>query len=286
MNVLSLFDGMSCGQIALNKLGFEIDNYYASEIDKHAMKVTMDNFPNTIQLGDILDLDTSVLPKIDLVIGGSPCQSFSSAGKGEGFDGKSGLFWEYVRVLKEVNPKYFLLENVQMKKEWEDVITEAMGVSPIFINSRLVSAQDRKRLYWTNIPNVTVPEDRNVKFSDISEDNFFCGAMRGRRINPITNTRDDYNKELKLEQYIECRADDKTNCLTTVQKDNVAVEFKLPRQPIKNVAYRWLSPLEYERLQTVPDNYTSIASDNQRRRMLGNGWTVEVIMHILKNIKK
>lgn len=287
MNVLSLFDGMSCGQIALTQLNFNIENYFASEIDKHAMKVTQHNFPNTKQIGDVTMVKSEDLPKIDLLIGGSPCQGFSFAGKKLNFeDDRSKLFFEYVRLLKECKPTYFLLENVNMIKEWQDIITEYLGVEPIFINSRLVSAQDRKRLYWTNIPNVTVPEDRNIKFSDVSEDGFFCGAMRGRRINPLTNTRDDYNKEIQIEQYIECRADDKTNCLTTVQKDNVAVQYKSPRQPIKNVAYRWLTPLEYERLQTVPDGYTSVASDNQRRRMMGNGWTVEVIKHILKNIDK
>ena len=131
MNVLSLFDGISCGQIALNRAGIKYENYYASEIDKYAIQVTQSNYPNTIQLGNIVELKTDNLPKIDLVFGGSPCQSFSNAGKGEGFDGKSGLFWEYVRVLNEVKPTYFLLENVVMKKEWENVISEALGVKPI-----------------------------------------------------------------------------------------------------------------------------------------------------------
>ena len=134
--VLSLFDGMSCGQIALNRAGISYGKYYASEIDKHAIKVTQHNYPNTIQLGDVTQLKGSDLPRIDLLIGGSPCQSFSNAGKGEGFDGKSGLFWEYVRLLKEVKPTYFLLENVKMKKEWQDIISEALGVEPIEINSK------------------------------------------------------------------------------------------------------------------------------------------------------
>ena len=151
MNVLSLFDGMSCGQIALNKSGIKYNNYYASEIDKYAIKVTQHNYPNTIQLGDITKIKGSDLPKIDLLIGGSPCQSFSNAGRGTGFDGKSGLFWEYVRILKEVQPTYFLLENVKMKKEWQDVISETLGVQPIEINSKFFVPQNRPRLFWTNI---------------------------------------------------------------------------------------------------------------------------------------
>ena len=167
MNVLSLFDGMSCGQIALNNIGIEYENYYASEIDVHAIKVTQHNYPNTIQLGDIHNIKGSDLPNIDLLMGGSPCQSFSSAGSRAGFDGKSKLFWEFIRVLNEVKPKYFLLENVKMKKEWEDIITKEMGVEPILINSNLVSAQNRERLYWTNIPNITQPNNKNIKFKDV-----------------------------------------------------------------------------------------------------------------------
>ena len=167
MNVLSLFDGMSCGQIALDQLGIKVDNYFASEIDEQAISVTLKNYPKTVQVGDITQLDVSTLPIIDLLFGGSPCQSFSNAGNGKGFDGESGLFWEFVRVLKETNPKYFLLENVVMKKEWQDIITEALGVEPIKINSSLVSAGHRKRLYWTNIPNIQQPEDKGVFIEDI-----------------------------------------------------------------------------------------------------------------------
>ena len=158
INVLSLFDGMMCGQIALNKIGIEYQNYFASEIDKEAIKVTMKNYPNTIQLGSITELKGSELPKIDLLFGGSPCQSFSRAGDNSGFDGSSKLFWEFVRVLNEVKPTYFLLENVIMKKEWEDVITEALGVKPIEITSAKFVPQARRRLYWTNIPNVGQPK--------------------------------------------------------------------------------------------------------------------------------
>jgi len=162
--VLSFFDGMSCGQIALNKAGIQYKNYYACEIDESAIKVTQKNFPETKQLGDVSKVYAKDLPKIDLFIGGSPCQSFSSFGNGSGFDGKSGLFWEYVRALKEIrqtNPKVlFMLENVNMKKEWRDIISKELGVEPIAFNSNLVSAQNRDRLYWTNIK-FDLPKDKN-----------------------------------------------------------------------------------------------------------------------------
>ena len=146
MNVLSLFDGMSCGQIALDRLNINVDSYFSSEIKKHAIKVTQENYPNTIQVGDITKLSGDALPKIDLLFGGSPCQSFSVAGDGSGFDGKSRLFWEFVRLLREVEPRYFLLENVVMRKEWQQVITETLGVEPVMINSKLFTAQNRPRL--------------------------------------------------------------------------------------------------------------------------------------------
>ena len=207
MNVLSLFDGMSCGQLALNRIGVKYDKYFASEIDKYAMTVTMANFPNTIQLGSVVDLDTSKLPKIDLLIGGSPCQSFSFAGKRKGmttkdnieilelnqylklkqenfqFEGQSYLFWEYMRILNEVKPKYFLLENVTMAEKWSKILTKAIGVAPILINSSLLSAQNRERLYWTNIglePKglfsdlhsiIEQPKDKKLILRDILLDN-------------------------------------------------------------------------------------------------------------------
>ena len=170
MNVLSLFDGMSCGRIALDRLGIKVDNYYASEIDKYAMKVSEANYPDIIQVGDITELDLSTLPKIDLIMGGSPCQGFSFAGKQLAFDDpRSALFFEFVRCVKELKPKYFLLENVRMKKEYLDVISEYMGVEPIMINSALVSAQNRVRYYWTNIPGIEQPEQRGIVLRDILE---------------------------------------------------------------------------------------------------------------------
>ena len=170
MNVLSLFDGMSCGRIALERLGIPIDNYYASEIDKYAIQVSQANYPDIIQVGDVTELDTSTLPKIDLIMGGSPCQGFSFAGKQLAFDDpRSALFFEFVRCVEELKPKYFLLENVRMKKEYLNVISEYMGVEPIMINSALVSAQNRVRYYWTNIPGIEQPEQRGIVLRDILE---------------------------------------------------------------------------------------------------------------------
>ena len=170
MNILSLFDGISSGQIALQRAGIKVDNYFASEIDKHAIKVTQYNFPNTIQLGSVVDVKAENLPKIDLLLAGSPCQGFSFAGKQLNFeDPRSKLFFEFVRLLKECRPKYFLLENVRMKNEYQDIISNHLGVKPIEINSSLVSAQSRHRLYWTNIPNVALPQDRSIVLYDILE---------------------------------------------------------------------------------------------------------------------
>lgn len=265
INVLSLFDGMSCGQIALERANIKVDNYYASEIDKYAIQVTQKNYPNTKQLGSVTELKGNDLPKIDLLFGGSPCQSFSSMGKQEGFEGKSGLFWEYVRILKEVNPKYFLLENVVMKKEWEDVISEALGVKPIMIDSALVSAQNRKRLYWTNIPNIQIPKDKGIILKDILE-NFI------------------FNEEPYNEKYASNRS-----ILYTKRKYNTLRALAGSRTRgigicDDNGNWRKLTPIECERLQTVKDNYTECVSNSQRYKMLGNGWTVDVIAHIFKQL--
>ena len=302
-NVLSLFDGMSCGQIALNKLGIEYEGFYSSEIDKHAMKVTQHNFPNTIQIGDVTQLKGENLPKIDLLIGGSPCQGFSFSGKGLNFeDPRSKLFFEFVRLIKETKPRYFLLENVKMKKEYEQVITEYLGVEPIEINSSLVSAQNRVRLYWTNIPNIQQPEDRGVGLTDILEDDdkINPGAIRGRQLNKATilgrrlneeGKREDYNMKIPITQCLEVRATNtnKSNCLTTVAKDNVLTTMPIGRHPDafnKKLPFRYYTSKEYCRLQTVPDDYfDGVASENQIRKMIGNGWTVDVIAHIFKNME-
>ena len=486
MNVLSLFDGMSCGMIALDRLGIKVDNYYASEIDKYAIQVSQANYPDIIQVGDITKLDLSTLPKIDLVMGGSPCQGFSFAGKQLAFDDpRSALFFEFVKCVDTLKPKYFLLENVKMKKEYLDIISEYMGVEPIFINSSLVSAQSRQRYYWTNIPGIEQPKERGIVLRDILEDqvgsehyvgdNMQKNYKGGNQLNPnyksqantihnsdkksgticagthgyangyvgdkhkpvkqternarhlkqlddkslcMTATmykgagnngmtlvpqklvddtsdlpeksqtiksqyyksskanfersgtfhatgipqklvsdkpQDDkldkmttkdgkaycvtanydaarpknsmdrkqrtmipledgqelpsgteyiydetnkshkpqhigtavdikaaawrgrYNEDGSISQKLELRKDEKTNTITTVQKDNVLTKDE--------VYWRKLTPLECERLQTVPDNYTNHVSNTQRYKMLGNGWTIEVIAHILKNME-
>ena len=308
MNVLSLFDGMSCGQIALNKLGIKYDNYFASEIDKHAIIETKANFPKTKHIGDIEKMKSDTLPKIDLLIGGSPCQSFSVAGNGTGFDGKSKLFWEYVRVLKEVKPKYFLLENVKMKKEWEQVITDTLGFEPIEINSCLVSAQHRRRLYWTNIPNIEQPKDLKITLSSILckeeigekvEDNFKAKNGKGikierfnypytfyeartqegkderRRVRQLTG-RDTTPRSAKYKVFLPLRTN-KANCL-------VATPSQLDYIIDNNGLYRKLSMTEMMKMQTVPTDYFKHSSESQKRKMLGNGWTIDVIAHIFKNI--
>lgn len=282
-NVLSLFDGMSCGQIALNRAGIKYENYYASEIDKHAIQVTQNNYPNTKQIGSVTNVEANNLPKIDLLIGGSPCQSFSKAGNGDGFDGKSGLFWEYVRVLKETNPKYFLLENVIMKKEWETIITEALGVEPIEINSNLVSAQNRRRLYWTNIPNITQPKDKEIMFTDVItygvDDKYYLSdkAIEYMNRKVKTNNKDHWQ--------IHPPAPTKNNKSNTIVANYKAgIPYNVIIEPITNEP-RKLTPEECEILQTIPVGYSSIVSNSQRYKMIGNGWTVDVIAHIFKHIK-
>ena len=492
MKVLALFDGMSCGQIALERLGVSVDTYYASEIDKYAIQVAQKNFPNTIQVGDICNLDPKNYKDVDLILCGSPCQGFSFAGKQLAFDDpRSALFFEFIRLLKEIKPKYFLLENVRMKKEFIDVISEQVskcypeilfGIEPILINSSLLSAQSRQRLYWTNIPRVEQPKEKGVVLRDILEENpneaptkdtprnrrhykglndkslcmtatMYKGAgnngmtlvpqrpqqvgkliekvkVRKHKVDipnlqhllrvfktysgktnktiaretdmPLTKvehwfrtdssfaipsddvwyklkevlgiTTDAFDKQImefeikdgvyetkqrvysdegksptlthgnadkliqigtavdinghdilkrvyspegkaptlntmgggnrepkvvcgryvgrykvdgvrqdhkgsvagKTKQMLELRRDQKTNNLSTVQKDNVLTK--------DDVYWRKLTPLECERLQTVPDNYTDGVSNTQRYKMLGNGWTVDVIAHILKNM--
>ena len=454
MNVLSLFDGMSCGRIALERLGIKVDNYYASEIDKYAIQVSQANYPDIIQVGDVTELDTSTLPKIDLVMGGSPCQGFSFAGKQLAFDDpRSALFFEFVRCVKELKPKYFLLENVRMKKEYLDVISEYMGVEPIMINSALVSAQNRVRYYWTNIPGIEQPEQRGIVLRDILETEtnnlektqqkpvkvgmnveqvkvrkhevdiinlqYLLREMKkessktNKQIAEETNTpitkaehwfrtdssfaipsdeiwfklkevlgieTDIFDKQImefeyrdgvyeskqrvysengksptltagNKEQYIETydtpkqvgiavdikghdqikrvySKDGKSSTLTTCggghREPKVMVDKRKPNQinPSKKangvqpymqdrvfhvdgkshcltkefaartnvgdeqeVYWRKLTPVECERLQTVPDNYTNHVSNTQRYKMLGNGWTIEVIAHILKNME-
>jgi DNA-cytosine methyltransferase len=278
MNVLSLFDGMSGGQIALNRAGIKYDKYFASEIDKYAIEVTQHNYPETIQIGDVLNVKGSDLPKIDLIIGGSPCQGFSFAGKRLNFeDPRSKLFFEFVRLRDELKPKYFLLENVKMKKEHEQVITEHMGVEPIRINSNLVSAQNRERLYWTNIPGIEQPEDKGILVKDIID---YSGE---HKILPPKTIQAQlyYAKNYKATG----KAPTLTRELAHGWGKNITPKCYLEIKAITGED-RLFSPLECERLQTVPDNYSSIVSNTQRFNMLGNGWTVDVITHIFKNISQ
>lgn len=436
MIVLSLFDGMSCGQIALHELGITPDVYYASEIDKHAIAQTQLNFPNTIQLGSVVNVNVSDLQPIDLLIGGSPCQSFSFAGKRKGmstkcneeiytldrylklkaegfeFEGQSYLFWEYMRILIDIrkyNPNVlFLLENVEMGNKWERVLSEAIGIFGVHINSALVSAQNRKRIYWTNIrtrqeglfgelhSDIPQPDDRGILLRDILErevdekyylsekmidwfgkhgdkrgtemkvldgstkaacitatanvkqnlsTDYVCVSMVGRKLDE-NGVRKDNNPNIKAIQRLEPNIDGKTNCLTSVQKDNLILQrgrgfnkggvhegktpvltsnsweqnnFVLTENylQLKSNGYdsdnrfffedgkhgsvltkgevktgvvtetriRRLTPIECARLQTIPEWYKWACSDTQQYRMLGNGWTVKVIMHIFSFMK-
>jgi site-specific DNA-cytosine methylase len=281
MNVLSLFDGISAGQVALERAGIKVDNYYASEIDKYAIQVTMKNYPNTIQLGSVTnwmnwDIDFTT---IDLVIGGSPCQGFSIAGKQLNFDDeRSKLFFEFSAILdtiKILNPNVkFLLENVRMKKESQDVISEYIGVEPIIINSSLVSAQNRVRLYWTNIPNITEPNDKYVKMVNVLEDDADLKyAISEAKIKRVLETQRGkgffYNKTHE-------------KCGTLISgyykqpTDGIYVDLGFKRR---------LTPTECEKLQTIPVNYTNCVSDSQRYKSLGNSWTIDVIAHIFKNLQ-
>jgi len=300
MNVLSVFDGMSCGQIALVELGFKIDKYYAAEIDKYAIIQTQHNFPNTIQLGSVVDVKAKDLEKIDLFIGGSPCQGFSFIGKQLNFnDPQSALFFEFVRLwreIKAINPNaVFLLENVNMKKEYLRVISEYLGVFPVRINSSLVSGQNRDRWYWSNIKtkdiglfaelwtDIPQPKDKGIMLKDILESNvpdkYFLTSHK--MINHVTDewrlnkkyTQINGEKGLAqtARQYANWGGD-----YICVSKDNLLTNgYKL----------RKLTPIECARLQTIPEWYEWIVSDTQIYRMLGNGWTVEVIKHIFSFIK-
>jgi DNA (cytosine-5)-methyltransferase 1 len=420
MNVLSLFDGMSCGQQALERNGIKVDNYFASEIDKYAITVTMANYPNTKQIGSVIDVDGYSLPKIDLLMGGSPCQSFSFAGKRKGmstkdeqeiltlehylqlkkegfeFEGQSYLFWEYMRLLNECKPKYFLLENVEMGEHWEKVLSKAIGVNGIHINSSLVSAQNRKRIYWTNIglePSglfgfpesiIEQPKDKGLLLKHILQDganpNYY---LSDKMVNYVSKTgtknfyykpefanlegkakpivtkhiyragTTNYIKENVDEKYFLSKKflnfldshkerhnskgtgfgftikkeEDKANCLranaSLCPTDNIIKSREVKQvnpslesggvQPYQqNIVYdingispslcanlggdisyllnlpriRRLTPIECERLQTVKDNYTNYVSDSQRYKMIGNGWTIDVICHILNYIKQ
>ena len=276
INVLSLFDGMSCGRIALDQLGIEC-NYFASEVEKQPIQVSQHNYPDTVQLGDVCKVKATDLPKIDLLIGGSPCQGFSRGGEGLNFeDPRSKLFFECVRLLEETSPKYFLLENVCMKEEWVEVINYYLGVKPVKVCSSLVSAQRRPRMYWTNLPAPEF-EDRGIKLKDVLQDE--------GEVDPKFNLSDKGVAYMQREfggrpRYLTYKneLDGKAGCL-------LAVGYKGTPYNVIWELKRRLTPLECERLQTVPDGYTSCVSNTARYKMLGNGWTVDVIKEFFRGMK-
>lgn len=261
MNVLSLFDGISCGQVALNRSGIKYDNYFASEIEQKAIRVTQDNYPNTIQLGSVVDVRAEQLPKIDLLMGGSPCQGFSFAGKQLNFDDpRSKLFFEFVRLKKELKPKHWLLENVPMRQEYLDIISETLGVKPVKINSRLKSAQNRVRYYWTNIK-FDIPEDEVINLSSIVGDyqGIFVRA-RGGNAGGVQSYKG------------------KAPCITTSAWEHNFF-------PVIDGVQRKFTPEEAEQIQTLPIGYTKNLSNHQRYKAIGNGWTVDVVAHIFEGLK-
>ncbi len=297
MNVLSLFDGISCAKIALEKLNFPIKHYYSSEIDKYAIRVSKINYPDIIQLGDIRDINLSNLPKIDLLIGGSPCQDLSNAQKGLGLMGiKSSLFYEYVRIFKELNPKYFLLENV--KNKWGSTMSEILDIDFIEINSSYFSAQSRPRYYWTNISFSEPP---------LHHHEHVLGDI-------VCNNVDEkyYYKNIQLKRFIDNQILDQN--MESKSKDGIIKLFNIPKDIINDLErqrrvyslqsksptllarsdttkildgnrIRKLTPLECERLQNIPDNYTACCSDTQRYKMIGNAFNVDTVAHILKGLK-
>lgn len=290
MNVLSLFDGIACGRVALERVGIKVDNYYASEIDKNAIKIAMNNYPYIIQLGDINNYEQWNLPQIDMIIGGSPCQDLSvykfDRQDVKGLEGtKSGLFYKFVACLEKFKPKYFLLENVPMQKEWEDVISNILGVKPILINSNLLSAADRKRLYWTNIPNITQPKDKEILLKDIVQATETVDVKYWYDI-PFTYNGDNEKVQCTLDMKGHRHMKEvynlngKCSTLTTCAGGN------LQKKVYQNGKCRKLTPLEYERLQTFPDNYTDCVADTNRYNGIGNGWTVDIIAHIFSFIKE
>jgi site-specific DNA-cytosine methylase len=284
LNVLSLFDGLSGGQIALNKAGIKYDSYYASEVDPHAIKVANFNYPNTIHIGDVTQVKSSELPDIQLLIGGSPCQGFSFAGKQLNFDDpRSKLFFEYVRLLEECKPQYFLLENVRMKKESEDVITSILGVKPIEINSSLLSGQLRKRLYWTNIPDVTMPIDKGIVLKDLLE----SGSVDRDKSLCLTARYAGYQGS---QSYLRRRYFGKSMGQAVFENTTPSEQKEMwkedPYQEFEtNGRIRALTIREMERLQTLPEGYVNgLVSDSEAKKMIGNGWTIDVIAHFFKNI--
>jgi len=284
MNVLSLFDGMSCGQIALNRASVKYDKYFASEIKNHAIKVTQENFPNTIQIGDVTKIDLKKLPKIDLLIGGSPCQDFSIANlERKGLDGnRSKLFYEYLKIKNILKPRFFLLENVKMKKDSEQQLNDYLGVKGLHINSELLSYQKRPRIYWSNIPNLTIPKDREVNFQDYKDTDYeYCKLFKVKKTPSREKMWNNGNgRNSNIGGCANVTNSKKIYCLTRKQD----------RSPNSGLIQfedfcRYLTRKELEQAQTVPVGYTNSVTYNQAQDLLGDGWTVDVIAHIFKSIK-
>lgn len=284
MKVLSLCDGMSCGHIALDRAGINVEKYFAAEIKGIGIKVTKENYPDTIHVGDVnkISYKDGVLHTehgsfnvghIDLVMFGSPCQTFSIAMKAElrvGLENKekSGLFIECHRILKEVNPTYFLMENVaRMKAEDKDFITELMGVEPVRINSSLVSAQLRDRLYWTNIPNITMPQDKGIELQSVLTSGY-TDRKKARAL-LVSDSRPLRDTARMIHRY-------KDTGFTTIVWEKEGDDSSV----------RYMNQTELERCQTVPEGYTKCLTRNEAADVLGDGWTVDVIAHILTHIKK
>ena len=325
MKVLSLFDGISCGMVALERAGIPVERYIAYEIEPNAIKISKKNFPQVEHCGDVTTADFTQYRGFDLVIGGSPCQGFSIAGKQLNFnDPRSKLYFEFERALKEVKPKYFLLENVKMKKEYADMITDRLGVQPIEINSNLLSAQNRKRIYWTNIPGIMLPQDKGIMLKDIVHENesnctvdlepykvpfskalvildkevnrgkigYFRKDSQANRVysihgKAVTLCGEAGGGAAKMGQYLfGCLSPDRVEKRQNGQRFNTGEKFyTLTTQDRHGVLVdgyiRKLTPIECERLQTLPDGYTEGIKDPQRYKCLGNGWTVDVIAFIL-----
>lgn len=273
MNVLSLFDGISCGQIALERVGSKVNNYFASEINKHAIEVTKHNYPNTKHIGDVTKVKGADLPDIEILMGGSPCQGFSFAGKQLNFnDPRSKLFFEFVRLLKETKPKYFLLENVRMKKEYQDIISKHVGVEPIKINSNLLSKQNRCRLYWTNIPCAQVtPIDTNF-------DGYLYRLGHGY-------IKDEIKFFQKYPTLAAQSPATKYRIVTNLKFSKIALETgDLLSIRRGEKLTRSASPEECEEFQTLPIGYTNCLPKCKRFECIGNGWTIDIIAHIFKGL--
>lgn len=358
MIVLSLFDGIACGLEAIKRIGIKVDKYYTSEIDKSALQIANKNHPEIINLGDINNWERWGIGKVDMIIAGSPCQGFSFAGKQLNFsDERSKLFFKFVDILNYYKPKYFLLENVKMKKEYQDTISRYLGVNPVLINSALVSAQNRNRLYWCNWE-ITQPDDKGILLKDIIHENSFTDTEKAYCIDHSYYKGGDLNQyfnkyrrqvifeviqsyivpfedsirildiEVKKNKIGYYRNDSQANRIYTIHGKSVTLcgsagglgakmgsylfgcitpnrinkrqnwqrfndgkkFYTLTAQDKHGILIegyiRKLTPIECERLQTIPDNYTAGISDNQRYKCLGNGWTVDVITHILKELLK